>query len=68
MLREAVSSVDEYEFEIEDQLERQVGTRPLPFPKMDSEWYIAYIYPQCPLMPCLHKLCWSAQCTREGLV
>ena len=37
MLREAVSSVDEYEFEIEDQLERQVGTIPLPFPKMDSE-------------------------------
>lgn len=37
MLREAISSVDEYEFEIEDQLERQVGTIPLPFPKMDSE-------------------------------
>ena len=40
MLREAVSSVDDYEFEIEDQLERQVGTIPLPFPKMDSEFVV----------------------------
>ena len=38
MLREAVSSVGDYEFEIEEQLEKQVGTRPLPFPKMDSKW------------------------------
>ena len=43
MLREAVSSVDDYEFEIEDQLERQVGTRPLPFPKMDSECCSPYL-------------------------
>lgn len=40
MLREAVSSVEDYEFEIEEQLEKQVGTRPLPFPKMDSKWVV----------------------------
>lgn len=40
MLREAVSSVGDYEFEIEEQLEKQVGTRPLPFPKMDSKWAV----------------------------
>jgi cleavage and polyadenylation specificity factor subunit 4 len=36
MLREAVSSVEDYEFEMEDQLEKQTGTIPLPFPKMDK--------------------------------
>lgn len=41
MLREAVSSVEDYEFEVEEQLEKQLGTIPLPFPKMDSE-YIQY--------------------------
>ena len=37
MLRAAVSSVENYEFEIEDKLDKQIGTIPLPFPKMDSE-------------------------------
>jgi hypothetical protein len=37
MLREAVSNVEQYDFEIEDQLEKQIGTIPLPFPEMDSK-------------------------------
>ena len=40
MLQHAVSSVDDYEFEIEEQLEKQVGSRPLPFPKVDNKCYL----------------------------
>ena len=44
MLQHAVSSVDDYEFEVEEQLEKQVGSRPLPFPKMDSKCYLDMEY------------------------
>ena len=39
MLQDAISSVDDYEFEIENALARQLGAKPLPFPGMDSEHY-----------------------------
>ena len=37
MLQDAISSVDDYEFEIENALARQLGAKPLPFPGMDSK-------------------------------
>ena len=37
MLQEYISSVDDYEFEIEQLLAEQVGAIPLPFPGMDSK-------------------------------
>ncbi len=37
MLQEAISSVADYEFEIEEIIAKQVGAVPLPFPGMDSK-------------------------------
>ena len=37
MLQDAISSVDDYEFEIEQYLSKQLGAIPLPFPGMDSK-------------------------------
>lgn len=37
MLQDAIASVDDYEFDIETALARQLGAKPLPFPGMDSE-------------------------------
>lgn len=37
MLQDAIASVDDYEFEIESALARQLGSKPLPFPGMDSK-------------------------------
>lgn len=39
MLQDAIASVDDYEFEIEHALGKQLGARPLPFPGMDSECF-----------------------------
>ena len=39
MLAAAVSSVEDYEFEIEEALARQLGARPMPFTGMDSEYF-----------------------------
>lgn len=36
MLQDAIASVDDYDFEIEHALVKQLGARPLPFPGMDS--------------------------------
>lgn len=36
MLQEVIAGVDDYSFEIEDALDKQLGARPLPFPGMDS--------------------------------
>ena len=38
MLQDLVSGVGDQEFEIEDALDKQLGTRPLPFPGMDSKY------------------------------
>ena len=37
MLQELVASVEDYRFEIEDALDKQLGARPIPFPGMDSK-------------------------------
>ena len=37
MLQDAIASVDDYEFEIETALAKQLGAKPLPFPGMDSK-------------------------------
>ena len=37
MLQDLVNNVDDYEFEIEDALAKQLGCRPMPFPGMDSK-------------------------------
>ncbi len=37
MLQDLVSGVDDYEFEIEDDLAQQRGAKPMPFPGMDSK-------------------------------
>ena len=37
MLQDAIASVDDYEFDIETALARQLGAKPLPFPGMDSK-------------------------------
>ena len=36
MLQEAIASVEDYDFEIESILAKQLGAVPLPFPGMDS--------------------------------
>lgn len=36
MLQDLVNNVDDYEFEIEDALAKQLGCRPMPFPGMDK--------------------------------
>ena len=37
MLQDVVASVEDTEFEIEDALDKQLGSRPMPFPGMDSK-------------------------------
>ena len=37
MLQDVISNVDDYEFEIEQYLSKQLGAIPLPFPGMDSK-------------------------------
>ena len=37
MLQDIVASVEDTEFEIEDALDKQLGSRPMPFVGMDSE-------------------------------
>lgn len=39
MLQDVVASVDDTDFEIEDALDKQLGSRPMPFPGMDSKPY-----------------------------
>ena len=39
MLQEVISGVEDYTFEIEDALDKQLGARPLPFTGMDSKWH-----------------------------
>ena len=39
MLQEAIASVEDYDFEIESILAKQLGAVPLPFPGMDSMLY-----------------------------
>lgn len=38
-----VANVDHIKFDIDYALEEQYGALPLPFPGMDSEYYIRYI-------------------------
>lgn len=37
MLQDIVASVEDTEFEIEDALDKQLGSRPMPFVGMDSK-------------------------------
>ena len=37
-LQDLVGNVDDYEFEIEAFLAKQLGARPMPFPGMDSKF------------------------------
>lgn len=37
MLQDAIASVDDYKFEIEVSLAKQLGAKPLPFKGMDSK-------------------------------
>ena len=37
MLAAVVASVDDYEFDIEEALAKQLGARPMPFTGMDSK-------------------------------
>lgn len=37
MLQDIVASVEDAEFEIEDALDKQLGSRPMPFVGMDSK-------------------------------
>lgn len=37
-----VASVDDIKFDIENQLEQQYGAVPLPFPGMDSKFFLSF--------------------------
>lgn len=39
-----MAGVEDYEFEIEDALAKQLGARPMPFPGMDSECFLGRLY------------------------
>lgn len=40
MLTAVVASVDDYEFDIEEALAKQLGARPMPFTGMDSKHHL----------------------------